>query len=105
MLDAVETTPSTSIRVVAIKVSLQNVLNAEFLHAFHLQRIQLLLLDYHPGVLHGGICNKSAPDVNFPASLFTDEATFNREGVLNLHDAHLWPKKNSHGVQHNIASQ
>lgn len=111
VLDAVETNPSTSIRAVASalrvsRCSVQRVLNGELLHAFHLQRVQVLLPDDHPARVRfvQWYLQQSVQDVNFPAYvLFTDEATFNRDGVFNQHNAHLWAHENPHGVRQHAA--
>ncbi|GIY97187.1 hypothetical protein CEXT_204471 [Caerostris extrusa] len=44
-----------------------------------------------------GICNKLSRWEFLTYVLFSDEATFNRDGVLNRH---LWPEENSHGIRH-----
>jgi hypothetical protein len=32
--------------------------------------------------------------------LFADEAPFNRDGIINIHNHHQWAEENSHGVIH-----
>jgi hypothetical protein len=37
--------------------------------------------------------------------LFTDEARFRRDGIVNIHIQHQWAGENSHGVIHSIHQQ
>ncbi|GFV81880.1 DUF4817 domain-containing protein [Trichonephila clavipes] len=68
VLDMVETTPSLSTRVTKKNVTLH------FVRPFH-----------------SGTCS------NFAASvLFTDEASFSREGIFNTHNSHSWAAVNPH---------
>ena len=66
-------------------VSLQCTLNTESLHAIHLQRVQLLLLEDYPACVV-----LIFQDVSYPGYvLFTDVASFDRDGIYNQHKAHL----------------
>lgn len=45
------------------------------------------------------LLGRCANDPNFPSIvLFTDEAGFTRNGVLNFHNLHLWRDENPHAV-------
>lgn len=42
--------------------------------------------------------------MNFTAYvLFTDEAIFDRDGIFNLHNAHMWTEENPHGLRNQAA--
>ena len=101
---------SRSIRSIASSLrvyycSVQCTLNAESLHAFHFQKVQLLLSeDYAPHVqFTKWYQQKSVRDANFPGYvLFLDKATFNKDGIFNQHSAHLLSQRTA--MQHNIVS-
>lgn len=113
VLGLVERNPRTSIRAVASQLtisrnSVQRILNEENFHAYHLQRVQLLNPDDYPKRVRFAqwFLEESANDPNFPAYvLFTDEATFTREGVFNHHNQHLWAQENPRGVRHHAAQR
>jgi hypothetical protein len=37
--------------------------------------------------------------------LFTDEARFDTDGIINVHNQHQWVKENPHGVNHSRHQQ
>jgi len=101
--------PTTSIRRVAERTgkpatTVHRVLKAERLHPFHYTPVQDLeefdpvaRLEYCRVLLR-----KRAADPSFLENiLFTDEATFTRNGVFNFHNAHTWAETNPHNVWEN----
>ena len=90
VLDAVKNNPSTSMLSVAFSLrvphnSAQRTLNARSFHAFYPQSIKLLLPEDHPASVKFAqwYLQQSVKYVNFPAYvLFTDESTFDRDGVF-----------------------
>ena len=47
--------------------------------------------------LRDGFNRKTHEEPRFPSQvLFTDEASFTREGILNLHNLHMWSGNNPH---------
>uniref|UniRef100_A0A8D8ZE00 Transposase n=1 Tax=Cacopsylla melanoneura TaxID=428564 RepID=A0A8D8ZE00_9HEMI len=70
-------------------------------YPFHLQRVQgLLEREFEPRLQ---FCRwalvQLATVLNFLSSdLFTDEANFNRDGITNFHNNHIWATENPHGM-------
>ncbi|GFY09434.1 DUF4817 domain-containing protein [Trichonephila clavipes] len=104
VLDMVETTPSLSTRGIANEIgisysSVWRILDDSTLHPFHYQYVQSLKeCDFAPRqafpqcYLQQRIANPF-----FEASvLFTDEASFSREGIFNTHNSHSWAAANPH---------
>ncbi|GFT07816.1 uncharacterized protein TNCV_1214101 [Trichonephila clavipes] len=100
----VETTPSLSTRGIANEIgisysSVWRILDDSALHPFHYQYVQSLKeCDFAPRqafpqcYLQQRIANPF-----FEASvLFTDEASFSREGIFNTHNSHSWAAANPH---------
>ena len=78
-------------------------MNAELLHIFHLQRVQLLLPEDYPARVRFTQCylQQSVQDVNFSRYvLFSDEAIFDSDGVFSQRNAHLWTQENPYSVRH-----
>ncbi|GFV39738.1 uncharacterized protein TNCV_741681 [Trichonephila clavipes] len=104
VLDMVETTPSLSTRGIANEMgisysSVWRILDDSALHPFHYQRVQslkecdfALRQAFSQWYLQQRIANPF-----FAASvLFTDEASFSREGIFNTHNSHSWAAVNPH---------
>ncbi|GFY16165.1 transposase-like protein [Trichonephila clavipes] len=88
VLDMVETTPSLSTRV-----------DDSALHPFHYQRVQSLKeCDFAPRqAFSQWYLQQRIANLFFAASvLFTDEASFSREGIFNTHKSHSWAAANPH---------
>lgn len=113
ILRAVNRNPSTSVRTLSAasgisRSTVHRVLQCEGLHPFHVQRVQLLQPDDYPQrvVFAQWFINQSAADPHFASSvLFSDEATFTREGVFNTHNAHIWSSNNPHTTRSRAAQQ
>lgn len=104
ILDRFRQTPSTSTRAVAAETSVSpatvwRVLREEGIKPFHLQRVQFLTDDDY---LHrlDFVRWMSQMITNNPQFLslvlFTDEASFTREGIFNTHNEHAWAESNPH---------
>ncbi|GFT50287.1 DUF4817 domain-containing protein [Trichonephila clavipes] len=105
VLDMVETTPSLSTRGIANEIgisysSVWRILDDSALHPFHYQYVQSLKeCDFAPRqafpqwYLQQRIAN---PGIFEASVLFTDEATFSREGIFNTHNSHSWAAANPH---------
>ncbi|GFV39704.1 uncharacterized protein TNCV_4330251 [Trichonephila clavipes] len=100
----VETTPSLSTRCIANEIgisysSVWRILDDSALHPFHYQRVQSVKecdfasrQAFSQWYLQQRIANPF-----FAASvLFTDEASFSREGIFNTHNSHSWAAANPH---------
>jgi hypothetical protein len=107
VLDAVNDNPSSSTRHIASQTSLSQsavwcVFGENSLHPFHLQPVEGLQpgdkehrLEYCRWLLH-----KVVDEPNFlNCELWTDEAGFTRDGVMNLHNLHIWAEENPHPTQ------
>ncbi|GFX20077.1 uncharacterized protein TNCV_1436371 [Trichonephila clavipes] len=106
ILNTVDNNPSTSSRAVgrALGESHQSVLRTlheDRMHPYHLQRVQTITPDDYPRRLNFATwyLQQTAGNQTFPADvLFTDEATFTRSGMFNMHNSHLWEHVNPHGT-------
>ncbi|GFW83395.1 DUF4817 domain-containing protein [Trichonephila clavipes] len=107
VLQELERNPSTSTRVVSRETHIPQatvwrITHDEGLHPYHLQRVQALELgDYNKRMdFARWFLHESNADRNFAASvLFTDEATFSLEGVMNFHNLHTWADENPHAIR------
>ncbi|GFV56427.1 uncharacterized protein TNCV_1709771 [Trichonephila clavipes] len=104
VLDMVETTPSSSTRGIANEIgisysSVRKILDDSALHPFHYQRVQSLKeCDFAPReTFSQWYLQQRIANPFFAASvLFTDEASFSREGIFNTHNSHSWAAANAH---------
>lgn len=107
ILERVEEEPSTSTRRLerelhVPKTIVNEVLNEQLLHPYHVQKVQELLPTDPPMRLTfcQFIRNKRIRDPNFCRKiLFTDEACFTRSGVTNLHNEHIYSDENPHAIK------
>lgn len=106
ILEIFEENPSTSTGEVADQLGCSKsvvwtVLHEEKLHPFKLQKVQALNPQDFP---HRVDCARwfLRQDVQVPGFLervlFTDEASFTREGIFNNRTAHCWSAENPHAV-------
>lgn len=107
VLAVVEDNPNESIRGIARNLNLtsstvQRVLRAERYHPFHYTKVHALLESDFP--LRVNFCrwmqDRIAANENFGRSIaWTDEATFTREGIFNMHNHHYWGLENPNVVR------
>lgn len=97
--------PSVSIREMTSRtqvsrMSIWRVLNEQLLHPYHLQRVQGLTPADFPARVN--FCRWFVQQTANPEFvsfvLFTDEASFNRDGIINFHNQHLWAEENPYGT-------
>ena len=98
VLQRIEDNPSTSTRAIAkdlntSNANVWNVLQEIGMQPFKIQKVQDLSADDFPQRV--AICQWYLHKiVNIPdfhtSVLFTDEATFTREGIFNSHNSHVW---------------
>ncbi|GFY25307.1 DUF4817 domain-containing protein [Trichonephila clavipes] len=101
VLDMVETTPSLSTRGIANEIgisysSVWRILDDSALHPFHYQYVQSLKeCDFAPRqAFPQWYLQQRIANPFFEASvLFTDEASFSREGIFNTHNSHSGSSK------------
>ena len=106
VLHAVEEDPTTSTRKIAANLNISNVqvwriLKNQLLYPYHIQRVQALLPADFPQRL--AMCqwfqHKITQNPRFLESvLFTDEANFSREAIINFHNNHVWAEENPHTI-------
>ncbi|GFW00350.1 transposase-like protein [Trichonephila clavipes] len=104
VLDMVDTTRSLSTRGIANEIgisysSVWRILDDSALHPFHYQRVQSLKeCDFAPRqAFSQRVLQQRIVNPFFAASvLFTDEASFSREGIFNTRNCHSWAAANSH---------
>ena len=106
VLERVAADPTTSTRRIAramgaAQSSVWRVLHEQQLHPYHPQRVHALLLtDFAPRV---ALCQWllqqwiDRPDY-LQFVLFTDEASFTRDGISNSRNNHVWDEENPHAI-------
>lgn len=107
ILDMIEADPGTSTRKIAEELQLSHVtvwkvLRQELLFPYHIQRVQALLeTDFEPRRAFCEWFIQQCIDPQFQSKiLFTDEAQFTRNGVMNFHNNHQWAQENPHAINH-----
>lgn len=106
ILQIVEANPESSTRRIGrmervSHMTVQRILHDNLLYPYHLQRVQALSVeDYAPRLRFcTWFLNKCNLNHSFHSSvLFTDEAGFTRDGIINFHNNHLWADENPHGI-------
>lgn len=102
VLQLIAVNPSTSTRRISDRENIPKstvceILHEQLLHPYHLQRVQALKpQDFQPRL---EFCEwlqmKCRQDRFFlDKVLFTDEAGFTREGIVNFHNSHVWADVN-----------
>ena len=107
ILQAVKNNPRVSTRRISRSLGVNHVsvwqtLKQELLYPYHLQKVHHLRLatdcrprtQFSQWLLHEDNLN---PDF-IGKIMFTDEACFTRDGILNLHNVHEWSIENPHGI-------
>lgn len=102
VIQHVRRSPGTSTRRIAYRTGLSRqkvwrILRKEKLYPFRLQKIQHLLPTDYPLRLNFSHWLLDNAD-KLSSILFTDEATFTRNGVFNSRNSHLWSVENPHGT-------
>ncbi|GFX80279.1 uncharacterized protein TNCV_2642951 [Trichonephila clavipes] len=86
--------------------SVWRILREQDMHPFHVQRVQTQQPeDYAPRVAFAQwYLGKCATNPLFPDEvLFSDEASFTREGIFNTHNDHIWTVENPHAIRRRTA--
>nr|CAI5840589.1 unnamed protein product [Callosobruchus analis] len=106
VLNLVAEDPSTSSRLIATqlgisKSTVNRVTREQQLHPYYLQPVQALLPPDYAARVHFCkiIRHKRQEDLYFTSRiLFTDEVSFTRSGVTNLHNRHVYADVNPHAI-------
>lgn len=99
--------PTTSTRAAsnvlhASRMTVWRVLHDNLQHPFHIQRVQGLHVDDYARRVQFAtwFLQQEGEEPDFASKvLFTDEATFTREGTFNTHNKHLWSHVNPHSTR------
>ncbi|GFW96021.1 transposase-like protein [Trichonephila clavipes] len=106
VLQELERNPSTSTRVVSRETHIPKLPSG----ALHTTKDYILII-YNASrhwnwetttnvwILRGGFCTKVMQTKLRRSVLFTDEATFSLEGVMNFHNLHTWADENPHAIR------
>lgn len=106
VLHAVQNDPSTSTRKIGRQLDICHktvweILRESLLYPYHIQRVQALLpRDFEPRV---DFCrwylDRLRENPHFASQiLFTDEANFSRNAIMNFHNNHHWADENPHAI-------
>lgn len=105
VLQIVENDAGTSTRKIAAElgvshVTVWKVLREQQLKPYHAQRVQALTeTDYQPRLQFCHWFLERCITPNFHSTvLFTDEAKFSRDAILNYHNNHQWSDENPHAI-------
>lgn len=106
ILDEIAENPSNSVRklsaqVHATKWVVHETLREQLLHPYHVQKVHAMSpADYPARVNYANwFLQRFRQNPNFISIvLFTDEAGFTRDGVINCHNLHIWHEENPHAI-------
>ena len=101
-------TPAISKQVRFSHTSVWKILSENKMIPYHLESVQKLQpVDYpHRKTFAEWYLRWIARNNTFAASvLFTDEATFTKEGAFNTHNAHVWASANPHDMRISVAQR
>lgn len=111
VLEKIDENPSTSTRAIASslnssKTTVWRVLKEQLLYPYHRQKVQLLQAGDDAQRVR--FCNflrvRRRGNADFQQTiLWTDEATFHRDGFVNFKNQHEWNEANPHAVVHHGA--
>jgi hypothetical protein len=113
VLQAVEDNPNVSIRGIVRNLNVnysvvQPVLKSEAYHPFHYTKVQALSEDDFP--LRVNFCRWMLDAINLNPNfqnqiMWTDESTFTRDGIFNMHNHHYWAIENPHVIRRRAFQQ
>ena len=102
ILDIVENSPHISVRRISNRTGVSRMqawraLRTSGLYPYHIASVQALQPADHAA--RAEFCSWLVQHQDLPASiLFTDEATFNRDGMPNTRNSHIWARDNPHAT-------
>ncbi|KAJ3655208.1 hypothetical protein Zmor_014345 [Zophobas morio] len=107
ILNAVEENRGINVRRLSYRIGVSpfvvwRTLHKQGLFPYRVQRVQHLKPEDFARRVHfcEWLCAKNREDPQFVTILLsTDEATFTKNGVFNLHNTHLWCAGNPHAIQ------
>ena len=113
ILQDIDDNPSNSIRKIATqnnvtKWVVHETLKEQLLHPYHVQKVHAMSPDDYPARLQysNWFIQQHNQNLNFSKLiLFTDEAGFTRDGIINSHNLHFWADENPHAIIQNKHQQ
>lgn len=105
VLNRIADNPENSTRKLSLELGVSRmtvwrVLHEQQLYPYHLQRVQgLIEADYQPRILFCNWFLQQCINPHFQSVvLFTDEAKFTRDAIMNFHNNHQWAEENPHAI-------
>lgn len=105
ILQHIDEDPNLSTREVGAMLRVGNstvwrVLHEQLLHPYHIQRVQSLTPADYPARVNfcNWYVNQTANDMFSALVMYTDEATFMKDGIKNVHNNHVWADGNPHAI-------
>lgn len=106
ILDDIADHPSTSVRKLSAQHNITKsvvhcICKEQLLHPYHVQKVHAMSPEDYPQRLQyaNWFLQQLTGNQNFCSSiLFTDEAGFTRDGIINSHNLHLWGEENPHAM-------
>lgn len=106
IMEMVQDNPRTSTRQISAVLNLSNstvwrILRDRNVHPYHIQKVQELIPDdFLPRQnFSEWLLRQVRRDPHFLSKiLFTDEASFSRDGIFNTHNFHVWQEANPHAI-------
>lgn len=106
VLNLIDEQADISTRKIALQLHVNHVtvfaiLKEQLLYPYHIQRVQALLPRDFPNRLAFSIWMLEMIGQNaefLQHILFTDEANFSRDAIINYHNNHIWAEENPHAI-------
>lgn len=105
VLNLVDEQPDISTRKIGLQLHVNHmtvfaILKEQLLYPYHIQRVQALLPRDFPNrlVLSNWMLQIGQNPEFLEQVLFTDEANFSREAIINYHNNHIWAEENPHAI-------
>lgn len=106
VLDEIGEYPSRSTRKIAANLNISHatvfrILKRQLLYPYHIQRVQGLLPGDYPQrvAFCQWVLERNVQNPQFLGNiLFTDEANFSRDAIMNFHNNHIWAEDNPYEI-------
>lgn len=106
VLNLIDEQPDISTRKISLQLHVNHmtvfaILKEQLLYPYHMQRVQALLPRDFPNRLafSNWMLEMVGQNPEFLEQvLFTDEANFSREAIINFHNNHVWAEENPHAI-------
>lgn len=106
VLDLIAENPETSVRIISDEIgvpksTVHEVIKEQLLIPFHIQKVHAMSPEDYPARVQYAewFLGQQEHNPNFLTNvLFSDEAGFCRNGIINSHNLHMWAEENPHAV-------